>query len=39
VSVRLHVDFDAREATVALDDGAQEIRLVFDGDAWRPATS
>jgi pSer/pThr/pTyr-binding forkhead associated (FHA) protein len=39
LSLRLHVDFDAREATVALDDGPDAIRLVFDGRAWRPVAS
>jgi hypothetical protein len=38
LSLRLHVDFATREATVALDDGADPIRLVFDGDSWRPAS-
>jgi pSer/pThr/pTyr-binding forkhead associated (FHA) protein len=37
VSLKLEVDFTAREATVALDDGPGTIRLVFDGNAWRPA--
>jgi hypothetical protein len=39
LSLRLQVDFAAREATVALDDGADAIKLVFDGDAWRPAAT
>jgi pSer/pThr/pTyr-binding forkhead associated (FHA) protein len=37
LSLTLHVDLTAREATVALDEG--EIKLVFDGSAWRPAAS
>ena len=39
LSLRLHVDFGAREASVALDEESEPIRLVFDGDAWRPAAS
>jgi pSer/pThr/pTyr-binding forkhead associated (FHA) protein len=38
LSLRLDVDFTAREATVALDDGPDAIRLVFDGHTWRPAS-
>ena len=37
LSLTLHVDFEAREATVALDENSDPIRLVFDGYAWRPA--
>ena len=29
----------AREATVALGDGSEPLRLVFEGEAWRPAPS
>ncbi len=39
LSLRLHIDFDAREASVALDEESEPIRLVFDGEAWRPAAS
>jgi pSer/pThr/pTyr-binding forkhead associated (FHA) protein len=39
LSLRLNVDFAAREASVALDDGPEPLRLVFDGEAWRPASS
>jgi predicted component of type VI protein secretion system len=39
LSLTLHVDLTAREATVALDDGPDAIKLVFDGTAWRPAAS
>ena len=35
----LHVDFAAREATVALDGHSDPIRLVFDGTGWRPASA
>jgi pSer/pThr/pTyr-binding forkhead associated (FHA) protein len=35
----LRVDLTAREATVALGDGRDTIKLVFDGNAWRPAAS
>lgn len=38
LSLTLNVDFAAGQATVALDSGAP-IRLVFDGDGWRPAPS
>jgi pSer/pThr/pTyr-binding forkhead associated (FHA) protein len=39
LSLTLHVDVAAREATVALGDSPEPIRLVFDGEAWRPASS
>jgi predicted component of type VI protein secretion system len=39
LSISLHVDFDAREAAVAIGEGAEPIRLTFDGEAWRPASS
>jgi predicted component of type VI protein secretion system len=39
LSLRLHIDFAARTATVAVDDGSDPLQLEFDGDAWRPATS
>jgi predicted component of type VI protein secretion system len=39
LSLTLHVDVTAREATVALGDSPEPIRLVFDGKAWRPASS
>ena len=39
LSLRLHVDFAARTATVAVDDGSDPLQLEFDGDAWRPAAS
>jgi pSer/pThr/pTyr-binding forkhead associated (FHA) protein len=39
LSLRLHIDFPARKATVALDDGSEPLELEFDGDAWRPASS
>ena len=38
LSLRLHVDLSAREASVALDESSEPIRLVFDGEAWRPAS-
>jgi pSer/pThr/pTyr-binding forkhead associated (FHA) protein len=37
LSLTLHVDVTAREATVALGDSPEPIKLVFDGEAWRPA--
>ncbi|HET6866510.1 MAG TPA: FHA domain-containing protein [Solirubrobacteraceae bacterium] len=39
LSLTLHVDFAAREAAVAIGEGAEPIRLTFDGEAWRPAAS
>jgi pSer/pThr/pTyr-binding forkhead associated (FHA) protein len=39
LSLTLHVDLQTREATVALDDGPDPIKLVFDGNGWRPAAS
>jgi pSer/pThr/pTyr-binding forkhead associated (FHA) protein len=39
LSLRLDVDFAAREATIALDESSEPIRLVFDGDGWRLAPS
>ena len=38
LSLTLHVDLSAREAAVAIGEGAEPIRLVFDGEAWRPAS-
>jgi pSer/pThr/pTyr-binding forkhead associated (FHA) protein len=38
LSLTMNVNFAAREATLALDDGSETIRLVFDGEAWRPAS-
>lgn len=37
VSLKLQIDFAARQATIALEDGMPPLRLRFDGDAWRPA--
>jgi pSer/pThr/pTyr-binding forkhead associated (FHA) protein len=39
LSLRLHIDFAARTATVSVDDGSEPLQLEFDGDAWRPAAS
>jgi len=39
LTLTLHLDLSKREATVALDDGPDAIKLVYDGDAWRPAAS
>lgn len=39
LSLRLHIDFAAGTATVAVDDGSDPLRLEFDGDAWRPVSS
>jgi pSer/pThr/pTyr-binding forkhead associated (FHA) protein len=37
LALRLEVDFAAREATIALGDGAEPLKLVFDDGVWRPA--
>jgi pSer/pThr/pTyr-binding forkhead associated (FHA) protein len=39
LSLKLHIDFSAGKATVAVDDGKDPLQLEFDGDAWRPATA
>ncbi len=39
LSLRLHIDFASRTATVAVDDGKDPLQLEFDGDAWRPASA
>jgi predicted component of type VI protein secretion system len=39
LTLTLHLDLSTREASVVLDDGPDAIKLVFDGDAWRPAAS
>ncbi|HUA02290.1 MAG TPA: FHA domain-containing protein [Solirubrobacteraceae bacterium] len=39
LSLRLHIDFAARTATVAVDDGSDPLQLEFDGKAWRPASA
>jgi pSer/pThr/pTyr-binding forkhead associated (FHA) protein len=38
LSIKLEIDFAARQATVSLADGSQALRLVLDGDTWRPAS-
>ena len=38
LSLKLHIDFSAGKATVAVDDGKDPLQLEFDGDAWRPAS-
>jgi pSer/pThr/pTyr-binding forkhead associated (FHA) protein len=37
LSLTLHVDVTGREATVALGNSPDPIKLRFDGEAWRPA--
>ncbi len=39
LSLKLHIDFSAGKATVAVDDGKDPLQLEFDGDAWRPASA
>ena len=38
LSLSLHIDFTARTATVAIDERVDPVHLVFDGEAWRPAS-
>ena len=38
LSLKLEVDFDAREATIAFDEASQPLRLVFEDGEWRPAS-
>jgi hypothetical protein len=35
VSLRIDMDFELGEATVALEDGSDRVRLVYDGGRWR----
>jgi pSer/pThr/pTyr-binding forkhead associated (FHA) protein len=37
LALALEVDFDAREARIALGDGGDTVRLVFEDGAWRTA--
>ena len=37
LSVKLQIDFAAREAQLLLDDASEPVRLVFDAGEWRPA--
>ena len=39
LSLQLDIDFAARELQIRLDDSAEPVRLVFDGDSWRSASS
>ena len=39
LSVHWEVDFVAREARLAIGEGSEPLRFVFDGTAWRQATS
>ena len=39
LSLHLNIDFATREATIALDETSEPVRLVFDGDSWRQAQS
>ncbi len=34
-ALKLEIDFDAREARIALGEGGETVRLVFEGGAWR----
>jgi predicted component of type VI protein secretion system len=38
LALRLEVDFGAREASIALGDGSEPLRLVFADGVWRPAS-
>ena len=37
LSLRIEIDFEAGEATVTLDEGAEGVRLVHERDRWRIA--
>lgn len=37
LSLQLTVDFEAREARIALNDESEPLRLVFEGGVWRAA--
>lgn len=39
LSLSLNLDFASREATVTVGEDSEAIRLVFDGQAWRPASA
>jgi pSer/pThr/pTyr-binding forkhead associated (FHA) protein len=39
LSVRVEVDFEAREARLVLNEGSEPVRLVLDGGVWRAVTS
>jgi pSer/pThr/pTyr-binding forkhead associated (FHA) protein len=39
LSLRLEVDFAAREARVLLNGDSEPVRLVYDNGAWHPASS
>jgi predicted component of type VI protein secretion system len=39
LELRLEVDFTTHEAHVFLSGSSEPVRLVWDGDAWRPAPS
>jgi hypothetical protein len=37
--LKLEIDFDAREARIALGEGGETVRLVFEDGVWRTATA
>lgn len=39
LSMKLDIDFDGPEIQILLDGATEPLRLVFDGDSWRPAPS
>jgi pSer/pThr/pTyr-binding forkhead associated (FHA) protein len=39
MSMHLDIDFGLREVQIHVDDATEPIRLVFDGNSWRPASS
>jgi hypothetical protein len=39
LSMQLDIDFGAREIQIRIEDAAEPVRLVFDGDSWRSAPS
>jgi pSer/pThr/pTyr-binding forkhead associated (FHA) protein len=39
LSLHLDIDLAAREVRIRIADEAEPVRLVYEGDAWRPASS
>ncbi len=38
-ALKLEIDFDAREARIALGEGGETVRLVFEDGVWRASTA
>ena len=39
VALKLEIDFDAREARIALGEGGETVRLIFQDGVWRTGTA